>query len=139
MTPRPPDNSAPATRPLALYVRAICNHPSARAIESRTTQTRVWQEVGFEVVQETATYRFLDGTVVRRTIEQDSMPAGASVCPECWITYEVVAQGSSADFVTPARMTFNSACRESFWLAHHLAGDGAGTLCAAATIPEDAP
>lgn len=125
-------------RHLALYACAIRNHSSAPVIESCTIDTRAWQEVGFEVVQETATYRFLDGTVVRRTTEKDSLPVDARVCQECWITYEVAQHGSPVESISPERITFNSACRESFWLAYHLTDDGIEKLRGAASSRDSA-
>jgi hypothetical protein len=106
-------------RHLANYIAAARQFHSTLGIESATRDVSTWQEDGFEVTQETVTYRFADGAAILCTTERDSIPAEAGVCPECWITYEVVSDGSSNERITPARMTFDSNCREAFWIKYH--------------------
>ena len=106
-------------RHLASYVAAIRQRRSPMCIESMTRDALSWQEDGFKVTQETVTYRFTDGATIFCTTEQDSVPVDVDICPECWITYEVVSDGHSDERITPARMTFNSTCREAFWLKCH--------------------
>jgi len=107
-------------RHLANYVAAIRQRRSPIGIESTTRDVLTWKEDGFEVARESAMYRFTDGAAILCTIEQDLMPAEAEVCPECWITYQVVYEGDSAKQITPVRMTFDSNCREAFWLKYHV-------------------
>lgn len=105
---------------LATYVGAIHRQAVSPSIASETVEKSCWLDQGFEVCKEVATYRFDNGVVVRRTLEQDSFPSAAA-CAECWITYEVIATGEAGITVTPARKVFENACRESFWLAYHTA------------------
>lgn len=105
---------------LATYVGAIHRQTGALSIASETVEKSCWPDQGFEVCQEVATYRFDNGVVVRRTLEQDTFPSAAA-CAECWITYEVIETGAAGITVTPARKVFENACRESFWLAYHTA------------------
>ena len=105
---------------LAPYVAAILRQPSPLAIAEQTVEQMSWQDQGFVVSKEVSDYRFANGVVVRRTVEQDDFPA-EQACAECWITYEVIATGEAIAAVEPARMVFPNACRESFWLAYHSA------------------
>lgn len=102
------------------YVATIHGRPGASAIADMSTATSSWQDQGFEVSKEVTDYRFENGVVVRRTVEQDDFPSEAA-CAEVWITYEVVSNGNIAAAVTPARKVFENACRESFWLSYHTA------------------
>ncbi|MBV8045860.1 MAG: hypothetical protein JO171_01800 [Paludibacterium sp.] len=101
---------------LVHYARAIL----AGEIAHCDKKTEAWRDQGFDVERETASYRFDDGVVIRRTVERDRFPSELA-CAECWITYEVLTQG--AETVIPANKTFGNACRETFWLRYHLAGD----------------
>lgn len=73
---------------------------------------------GFEVSKEETIYRFDNGVAIRRCVEQDQFPTELA-CAECWICYEVVEPVPVA--VSPARKTFENACREAFWLKYHTA------------------
>lgn len=103
---------------LLTYIGAIFNLPSQAVIERRDIAQSSWQEDGFEVRQEVATYYFSNGVVVRRTSEEDSFPS-QTACAECWINYEVPSNGQAPVEVLPAVRRFDSACREAFWLKFH--------------------
>jgi len=105
---------------LFTYVSAIFQRKSLVVIECLYTETLSWQEQGFDVHKEAVTYYFNNGVIVRRTLEQDSFPSQAA-CAECWIIYEVLSNGTSAFAVTPSHKTFDSTCRESFWLKIQIA------------------
>jgi hypothetical protein len=112
--------SADAMDQLAPYVAAILQQSSPLAIVDQTVEKTSWQDQGFVVLKEVTDYRFANGAVIRRTVEQDDFPS-EQACAECWITYEVVATGDAVVAIDPARMVFQNACRESFWLAYHTA------------------
>lgn len=112
--------SADVMDQLAPYVAAILQQPSPLAIADQNVEKTSWQDQGFVVTKEVADYRFANGVVARRTVEQDDFPA-EQACAECWITYEVIHTGDAVAAVEPARMVFPNACRESFWLAYHTA------------------
>ena len=105
---------------LFTYVAAILGQPSPLTISQQTVEQSSWQDQGFAVSKQVAEYRFDNGAVIRRTIEQDNFPTEAA-CAECWISYEVVSAGQVASGISPARKVFENACRESFWLAYHTA------------------
>jgi hypothetical protein len=105
-----------SSQPLVIYIAAILGRASPVHIREVERSTTTWPEEGFSVLQEVAIYRFSDGARLRRTTEQDSLPAEVEACPECWITYEVL---DSAPAISPARIRFNSSCREAFWLRYH--------------------
>lgn len=105
---------------LSTYVGAIFQQESLVAIERLLTEKSSWQEHGFHVYKEVVTYYFNNGVIVRRTLEQDNFPCQAA-CAECWITYEVPSNGISPFEILPSHKTFDSTCRESFWLKMHSA------------------
>ncbi|WP_260463814.1 hypothetical protein [Burkholderia sp. Bp8963] len=57
--------------------------------------------------------------MIRRSVEQDHAPS-ALLCAECWIDYDVVRHPDD-QAISPARIAFDNACRETFWLRYHLA------------------
>ncbi len=105
---------------LFTYAGAILQKKASPPISGRSVETSSWQDQGFEVCKEATTYRFDNGVVIRRTVERDSFPSAAA-CAECWISYEVLSDGSLDNPVSPRRKTFENACRESFWLSYHMA------------------
>lgn len=105
---------------LSTYVAAILGEASPLAISDMTVERSSWQEEGFEVSKELTNYRFENGIVIRRTVEQDNVPSEAA-CAEIWITYEVISKGNVAADISPARKVFENTCRESFWLSCHTA------------------
>lgn len=103
---------------LAAYVSAIHQQSSPAVILGQDSISETWQDQGCTVSKSTTTYRFANGVVIRRTLEQDDFPS-EQACAECWITYEVLAAGDLAERPTPVRQVFANACRETFWLAYH--------------------
>jgi hypothetical protein len=108
------------TEQLSTYVSAIHRQKSPVAICSQTVDKSRWQDQDFEICKEVTTYRFDNGVVVQRTVEEDTFP-GDLACKECWITYEVISRENSGVIVNPQRKMFDNACRELFWLAYHAA------------------
>ena len=104
---------------LATYVGAIHGRPGAVTITEQAVATERWLDQGFEVVQEETVYRFSNGVVIRRQIEQDQFPSELA-CAECWISYEVMEQ-PPALAIQPVHKSFDNACREAYWLNYHLA------------------
>lgn len=105
---------------LSTYVAAIHQQASPLTISDMTVEKSSWTDQGFEVSKEVINYRFDNGAVVQRTVEQDNFPSDAA-CAECWIIYEVISTGNTVADISPARKVFENSCRESFWLAYHTA------------------
>lgn len=103
---------------LSTYVAVIHRRTGPLAISGETVEESRWRDQGFEVRKEVATYRFDNGAVIRRTVEQDDFPSEAA-CAECWITYEVLSNGAAGVAIEPTRKVFENACREAFWLAYY--------------------
>lgn len=105
---------------LATYVSAIQQRTGPLAVTETQVEKSSWQDQGCEVAREICDYRFANGAVIRRTVEQDNFPS-ESACAEVWITYEVIDHGHAGGEIGPARKVFENACREAFWLAYHTA------------------
>lgn len=60
---------------------------------------------------------FSNGAVIQKTTEFDETldELDDSVCPECWINYEIITQPNNGK-ITPKKKIFTSRCQESFWL-----------------------
>ncbi|OHX14110.1 hypothetical protein [Chromobacterium sphagni] len=104
---------------LALYAHAILAGGDNPRILGRERHARRWRERDCEVSLEECVYRFANGVVIQRSVEQDDYP-GELACAECWIGYQVLELGESPG-ISPMQKTFDNACRESWWLAYHAA------------------
>lgn len=102
---------------LAQYVNAIVNPGHEPAPSSHLVEKTSWEDQGFEVTKEIKLHSFADGVVIRCTIEQDNFPSELA-CAECWITYEVVSNGSGGA-INPSRKVFENECRQAFWLSYY--------------------
>ena len=105
---------------LSTYVGVIHEMAGPVVIVRQESAEDGWLDQGFVVKKTTTTYWFDNGVAIRKTVEEDSFPS-ALACSECWIDYEVIAQNESSESISPHRKTFESRCRESFWLAYHRA------------------
>lgn len=104
---------------LISYVAAIHGLPGPVSIVSHTTSHDRWTDDDVEVMRDETEYRFDNGAIVRRSVEQDRAPSDL-LCTECWIDYDVLRH-PDAQPIGPTRITFDNACRETFWLRYHLA------------------
>lgn len=105
---------------LSTYISAIHQLSTPAAILRQECETDSWLDQGFEVEKLTTTYWFDNGVVIRKTVEKDSFPSELA-CSECWINYEVIAEGELSEAISPRRKVFANTCRESFWLTYHRA------------------
>lgn len=110
---------------LATYVAAIRDpHPSG-VIAGRKVKKDNWvAEDGMTTEYQEQTVEFINGVVIRQTIEQEQPEADMEqLCPECWIRYDVVSQPEGV-CVLPQQKNFVNNCQEVFWLkarrAHQL-------------------
>ncbi|CAI8904006.1 HIPIP domain-containing protein [Pseudomonas donghuensis] len=104
---------------LANYVSAILGLSSPRIAHLEHSNQETWLDQGFTVSAEEHIYAFDDGALIKRLAEQDNFPSDAA-CAECWISYEIVRQPLDKT-VSPCHISFNSACREAYWLRYFCA------------------
>ncbi|HEM7880006.1 hypothetical protein LGM58_20810 [Burkholderia contaminans] len=104
---------------LISYVAAIHGLSGPVSIVSHTASHDRWTDDDVEVTRDETEYRFDNGAIVRRSVEQDRAPSDL-LCAECWIDYDVLRH-PDAQPIGPTRITFDNACRETFWLRYHLA------------------
>ncbi|GGP17702.1 hypothetical protein [Silvimonas iriomotensis] len=96
------------------YINAMHGARATAKIVHTETTMESWLDDGYEVTRQDITCTFDNGVVIRRQLEQDQFPTDLA-CAECWISYEVLQQPASQSAVTPARISFDNACREQFW------------------------
>ena len=104
---------------LISYVAAIHGLAGPVQIVSHATSHDRWTDDDVEVTRDETEYRFDNGAIVRRSVEQDRAPSDL-LCAECWIDYDVLRH-PDAQPINPSRLTFDNACRETFWLRYHIA------------------
>ncbi len=100
---------------LITYILAF-NDDDPTIIERQIQQQTIEEnETSIHYTEERVT--FSNGAVILKTTEFDETQdvLDDSVCPECWINYEVITQPSSVS-ITPKKKIFTSRCQESFWL-----------------------
>jgi hypothetical protein len=104
---------------LITYVAAIHGHAGPVSMVAHAVSRDSWTDQGIEVSRDEVEYRFDNGAVIRRSVEQDRAPTDL-LCAECWIDFDVVRQPDGQP-IRPTRITFDNACRETFWLRYHMA------------------
>lgn len=60
-------------------------------------------------------FHFSNGVVMKCCNEADVFEDNEQICPECWISYEVISK-SDETHVFPKTKTFLNHCQEAFWL-----------------------
>lgn len=86
-------------------------------IIDRQTQQKTLEENETNIHYTEERVAFSNGTVMLKTTEFDETLdiLDDSVCPECWINYEIITQPHNGK-ITPKKKIFTSRCQESFWL-----------------------
>ena len=100
---------------LITYILAFNTNDSS--IIDRKIQQHSYLEDGVEIHHTEERATFSNGAVMLKTTEFDKTLDifDDSVCPECWINYEIITQPSE-DVISPKKKIFTSRCQESFWL-----------------------
>lgn len=100
---------------LITYILAF-NDDAPEIIDRQKHQQTVKEnETNIHYTEERVT--FSNGTVMLKNTEFDETldELDDSVCPECWINYEIITQPNKG-LITPKKKIFTSQCQESFWL-----------------------
>lgn len=100
---------------LAFYIHAVKNNVAVVCLEDRHVQDTL-----AEVESTSALWRHESGVTLRQICEQEMLPDSDNVCPECWISWEVVEDNGKA--IWPRKKQFYNVCQEAFWLAMHIPG-----------------
>ncbi|HIF9060071.1 TPA: hypothetical protein ACX6MH_000216 [Photobacterium damselae] len=98
------------------YIAAIKGHSSEQRIASTDIEKYAVNDDGILAERLTKTVKFEDGVVVQLKEEFEQVQfQEEGVCPECWISYEVLFSPESID-ISPNKKHFINRCQESFWL-----------------------
>ncbi|AKH21861.1 hypothetical protein [Sedimenticola thiotaurini] len=101
---------------LATYISAIKNGTPDKLIADRQLKEERVKDDDLVTEYREQTVRFVNGVTIQQSIEVDlDNTVQSSACPECWISYKVVAEPADLNIV-PKRKVFVNACQESFWL-----------------------
>ncbi|HIF9235821.1 TPA: hypothetical protein ACX6QH_002179 [Photobacterium damselae] len=102
--------------PLYNYIAAIKGHNLEQRIASTDIEKYVVNDDGVLVETLIKTVKFEDGVVVQLEEEFEQVHfQEEGVCPECWISYEVLFSPESIN-ISPNKKHFINRCQESFWL-----------------------
>ncbi|CAM3156446.1 hypothetical protein [Moritella viscosa] len=99
---------------LFTYIEAINGVDEKVRIVNKVITNNAYNDQGVTVTNFEALLSFSNGVILKHSIESDELPPSSEVCPEYWISYEVI--DSSTESVSPMKKTFLSKCQESFWL-----------------------
>lgn len=104
---------------LAQYVGAIYQpqqHSSLQIIRHETLHN-THHDDGLDIQTSSEQFYFSNGSIIQKDTEQDSLPVEVEACSECWIQYQVLQQPQDTH-ITPAKIQFNSHCREQYWVKY---------------------
>ncbi|MCL9780737.1 hypothetical protein M9194_04705 [Vibrio sp. S4M6] len=94
---------------LFTYISATKSDTTSTFVtEHRVTDTS-YSDEDLEVCGKESIFSFANGVQLKKTEEFDDIQDSELVCPECWISYEVIAQPVNLQ-VTPRKKILNRAC-----------------------------
>lgn len=99
---------------LFTYVAAIKGEAVGLELISQESVDNSYEDQSIAVDCKESLFHFSNGVTIRYCTESEEFEANELICPECWISYEVISESSSIQ-VHPKRKTFTNRCQESFW------------------------
>ncbi|MGR5146870.1 hypothetical protein ACQKP8_10040 [Photobacterium alginatilyticum] len=97
------------------YVAAIKGEAVGLELVSQESADKSYIDQDINVDCKESLFHFSNGVIIKHCSESEEFEANALVCPECWISYEVISEPVNT-LVRPKRKTFTNICQESFWL-----------------------
>lgn len=100
---------------LCAYIASIKGEATEPVIVCRTSRDNSYTDQDLTVDSQESVFSFSNGVVVKYSTESDQDDSDERLCPECWISYEVLSEPAGLQ-VRPRHKTFISHCQELFWL-----------------------
>lgn len=101
---------------LFTYVAALKEQKAGISIIEQVQDEYTAEDDGVTIENSQLLVKFKNGVMLRKQMEREyGEQSNHTVCPECWIAYEVLSQPENLN-VTPKKKSFTNACQESFWL-----------------------
>lgn len=100
---------------LCTYIAATKGDVSSVILESSQSFDKSYIDQDIVVNCLESIFHFSNGVVIKLCTESDLTEANDQVCPECWISYEVISEIGDTK-ISPKRKTFINRCQETFWL-----------------------
>lgn len=101
---------------LFTYISAMKNESPSDLIAEKALSEQSFEEDGVLTESSELIVIFTNGVSVKQSVEFEHDEAVSdTVCTECWISYEVVAEPTELN-VKPKRKCFINQCQESFGL-----------------------
>lgn len=97
------------------YIAAIKEESNSLTIVSQESQDKSYLDQGVNVQCSESFYHFSNGVTVKYCIESEDCLVNELVCPECWISYEVVCETENTA-IRPRKKIFTNQCQGAFWL-----------------------
>lgn len=100
---------------LCTYIAATKGEVSTVSLKSAQSFDKSYTDQGIVVNCIESIFQFSNGVVMKCCSEFDLIEVNEQVCPEYWISYEVISESSNIH-ISPKRKTFTNQCQEAFWL-----------------------
>lgn len=101
---------------LFTYISAMKDESPSGLIAEKVLSEQSFEEDGVLTESSELIVTFTNGVSVKQSVEfEHGEVTSGTVCTECWISYEVVAEPKGL-YVKPKRKDFINKCQESFWL-----------------------
>lgn len=99
---------------LITYVKSIYGLESPVTVVSASSHEHRYLDGDLKIEQQTFTYTFDNGVIIRYKSEWDVNVISAAICEECWINYQVIEDNNHS--INPARKIFYNSCQETQWI-----------------------
>lgn len=100
---------------LSDYVAVIQGKSSALVLLHCESHEHRYDDQGIMIDCRQSIFQFENGVCIKYCCESDEVADDEQICPECWISYEVVDEPASIS-VHPKQKTFINYCQQDFWL-----------------------
>lgn len=84
-------------------------------IVNSVRQDNSYQEVEGKIEAYEILYSFNNGVTIQCSTEAEQFEVNPQVCPECWISYQVITDLADNP-IKPHRKNFINHCQQAFWL-----------------------
>lgn len=100
---------------LYTYIAAIKGEKTKVTLKSAESFEQSYTDNDVVVNCKESVFHFTNGVVLKYCNESDLLDDDAQICPECWISYEVMSESGDLQ-IYPKKKTFINQCQEAFWL-----------------------
>ncbi|CAG9000346.1 MAG: hypothetical protein CENE_02341 [Candidatus Celerinatantimonas neptuna] len=97
------------------YIAVIQGESSALALLHRESSHHSYEDQGIVIDCQQSVFQFENGVCIKYSCESDEVTSHEQICPECWISYQVIEEPAGIS-VRPKQKNFINHCQQAFWL-----------------------